>query len=200
MGIDRYAAQIAAVTQTKVKARQVSKEQAKKARQRERRAGKHDLSAAVSADIWQDRDGKARPTSERRARGSWVLRDGEDAGVTIAVDEHAHVLDQMASKSIITSDQQQAGHDLAALMERTRLVAGGRSCLDFTPVGHEGDAEPTHSELRDAKERRDLYAKIGAGVWAQLRMVCHEGHWPDRINDLRGGLDVAAKYWMGCKK
>lgn len=200
MGMDRFVAQVVASGALDKAAAAKRKDHAKKARQRERRRMKQDLSAAVAADIWQDRDGKARPTAERRQRGSWVLRDGEDAGVTIAVDEHAHVLDQMASKGIISSDQQQAGHDLAALMERTRLVAGGRSCLDFTPVGHEGDAEPTHSELRDAKERRDLYGKLGAGAWAQLRMVCHEGHWPDRINDLRHGLDVAAKYWMGHKK
>ncbi len=93
-----------------------------------------------------------------------MLRDGEDAGVIVTVDEHAHVLDQLAGKEIIDSDQCQAGHDFAALMERTRLVAGGRSCLNLDPVGHEGDAVPTHSELRDADERRDLNKRIGSWV------------------------------------
>lgn len=201
MSIDRYAQQIAAVSKAKVVAStKVSKDQAKKARQRENKRMRQEASAAVVADIWQDREGKARPTEERRRQGSWVLRDGEDAGVTVAVDEHAHVLDQLAAKGIIDSDQQQAGHDFAALLERTRLVAGGRSCLNMDPVGHEGDAEPTHGELRDAAERRDLNQRMGAWVWSEMRMVCHQGFWPERLDRLREGLDVAAKYWMGGKK
>ncbi len=110
MSFDRFAQQLAAATKAKaISAKHVTKDQAKKARQREKRRMKQEASAAVTADIWQDREGKARPTDERRRQGSWVLRDGEDAGVTIAVDEHAHVLDQMASKSIISSDQQPPG-------------------------------------------------------------------------------------------
>ena len=201
MSIDRYAQQIAAASKSKVTAaKQVSKDNAKKTRQREKRGMKDATSAAVTADIWQDREGKARPAEERRRQGSWVLRDGEDAGVTMAVDEHAHVLDQLAAKGIIDSDQCQAGHDFAMLMERTRLVAGGRSCLNMDPVGHEGDAEPTHSELREADERRDLNKRMGSWVWSEMRMVCHQGFWPDRLDGLHEGLDVAAKYWMGGKK
>ena len=201
MSFDRFAHQLAAATKTMaVTTKHVSKDQAKKARQREKRRMKQDASAAVAADIWQDRDGKARPTAERRARGAWVLRDGEDAGVTVAVDEHAHVLDQLAAKGVIDSDQCQAGHDFAALMERTRLVAGGRSCLNMDPVGHEGNAEPTHGELRDAEERRDLNKSMGSWVWSEMRMVCHQGFWPDRLDRLREGLTTAAKSGMGHKK
>ncbi|MCJ8138592.1 hypothetical protein [Falsirhodobacter halotolerans] len=194
---DRYAAQIAAATKAPARTGQISKDQAKKARQRERKHAKRDASAAVTADIWQDREGKARPTDERRARGAWVLRDGEEAGVTVAVDEHAHVLDQMLAKKLITADQCLAGHDFAALMERTRMVSAGRSCLDFTPVGYEGDNDPTHGELRDASERKVLYAQMGSWVWSEMRMVCHQGFWPDRLDRLREGLDMAAKYWAG---
>lgn len=151
-------------------------------------------SPAVEAGIWDDRDGKARPTAERRAKGAFVLRDGEDAGVTVAVDEAATVLDRLARRGIVTSDQRDAGHDFAALMQRTQLTKQGRSCLNFDPVGYD-DSEPTHAEMRDAAERWRLYMACGAEVWREMRRVCCDGEPVRSLDRLRAGLDHCVKMW-----
>lgn len=160
-----------------------------------RRAARKAESAAVAAQIWEDREGKARPTPERLSKGAFVLRDTEDAGVTVAVDEAATMLDRLGRAGVITPEQVQAGHDLAALLERTRLVSGGRSCCDFSPVGHEGNAEPTHGELRDHRERAELHERCGHAVWADLRRVCHEGQRPHSPMRLSEGLTICARFW-----
>ena len=152
-------------------------------------------SAAVAANIWEDRAGKARPTPERLAKGSFVLRDTEDAGITVAVDEACTMLDRLHRAGRIDGDQLQGGHDFAALMERTRMVSRGRSCLDFSPVGHD-DSEPTHAELRDQEERAKLYLRCrGPWIWAELRRVCCDGHNPRDMPSLLAGLDMCAEFW-----
>lgn len=152
------------------------------------------VSAAVAAEIWDDREGKARPTPERRAKGAFVLRDGDDAGITVAVDECATMLDWLARSGIITQEQCAAGHSLAALLERTRLVSGSRSCLDFDVGGYDS-SEPTHGELRDERERAILHERCGRGVWLELRRVCHEGQRPHSPMRLSQGLTVCARFW-----
>lgn len=164
------------------------------ARRAQRLAEQKRLSAAAQAENWTDRDGKARPTPERRAKGAFVLRDGEDAGVTVAVDEACTELDRLRRRGILTDEQAQGGHDLAALLERTRLTAPGRSCLDISPVGFD-DSEPSHGELRDARERAELYLSCGVLTWRELRRVCHEGLAPRSLIRLREGLDICARYW-----
>lgn len=151
-------------------------------------------SIAVSADIWSPRDGKDRPTEERRSKGAFVLRDTEDAGVTVAVDEQATMLDALHRKGVIDGDQLQAGVSLAMLFHRTRLGAAGRSCLDFSPVGYD-DSEPSHQELRDAQERAEIYLGVGMFTWAELRRVCQEGQRVRDAKRLRDGLDFCAQYW-----
>ena len=151
-------------------------------------------SIAVAADIWTPREGKDRPTEERRSKGVFVLRDTEDAGVTVAVDECATMLDELHSKGIINGDQLQAGVSLAMLLERTRLGGAGRSCLDFSPVGYD-DSEPSHQELRDAQERQEIYLGVGMFTFAELRRVCHENQRMRDKQRLTDGLDFCAKYW-----
>ena len=157
-----------------------------------------ELSAAVAAENWTDRDGKARPTAQRRRRGVFVLRDGDDAGVAIAVDMGATMLDQLLIATLITDVQCHAGHDLAALLERTRLGSTMKSCLDFTPVGYEGEREPTYGELRDVAERAQLQRACGLAIWALLRSVCQEQRGPGEMHNLRklrAGRDVAVRFW-----
>jgi len=157
---------------------------------------KQPSSAAVSAEIWADREGKARPTPERIAKGKFSLRDADDAGVTVAVDEASTPLDVLRIAGVITDIQCQAGHDFAAMMYRTRMVSPGRSCLDFSPVGHDGDNEPSHAELRDSQDRAKLFAKCdGPLVWAELRRVCFEHQPTKHLPSLRSGLDLCAVYW-----
>jgi len=154
------------------------------------------ISAARHAENWTDREGKARPTPERKAKGVFVLRDGDDAGVTVAVDECSTMLDQLRMHGIITDPQCQAGHDFAAMLNRMQMVSPGRSCLDFTPVGYDGDHEPTHAELRDKDDRIKIFAKCsGPWVWPELRRVCFENDKPRDLKSLISGLDICAVYW-----
>lgn len=149
----------------------------------------------AKATIWSDRDGKARPTPERRAKGCFVLRDTEDAGATVAVDEEASMIGRLQRAGIITATQAHAATDLAALLERTRITSRGRSCLDTTPIGHEGDAEPTHGELRDAQERAEIYLSCGVAIWRELLRLCQDDDRPRNIGLLRQGLDICVRYW-----
>ena len=151
-------------------------------------------SIAATADVWVDRDGKARPTPERRAKGMFRLIDGEDAGVTVAVDQCTTMLDWLALRGHITGDQAQAGLMLAGLLDRTRLVGQGRSCLDFSPVGHDGD-EVSERQMRDEQDRAEVYLGCGTYTWAELRRVCQDGLRPTDMDRLRTGLDFCAKFW-----
>lgn len=161
----------------------------KKARQEQRK----ERSLAVEADNWQPRDGKDRPTPERKAKGKFELIDGEDAGVTIAIDRQATVLDQLQAAGHLTPEQCEAGLDFAALMARTRLVSQGRSCLDFTPVGYEGDIEDEASKADEAA-RAKIFARCnGPWVWAELRRVCCENRPVSHLASLQDGLDICAK-------
>lgn len=166
-----------------------------KAAKKARRAARQAQSIAAAAEIWTPREGKDRPTPERLSKGAFVLRDTEDAGVTHAVDEGATELDRLAIRGLITEDQRDGGHDFAALMERTRLVSRGRSCLDFTPVGYDGGEGNEWQEKRDSQDRAELYLACGMATWAELRRVCCEGHAPTSIERLRHGLTVCAEFW-----
>ena len=152
-------------------------------------------SAAVEAAIWTDRDGKARPTPERKAKGDFVLRDGDDAGVTVAVDQTVTELDRLRNRGVITPDQAQGGHDFAALLDRTRLTSPGRSCLNFDPVGYDGGDTQSHSAERDAQERAEIYLACGVATFAELRSVCCDMHPPRSLIRLRSGLSLCAKFW-----
>lgn len=156
------------------------------------------LSAAILAENWTDRRDKGRPTPERRRRGAFVLIDGDEAGVAIAVDAAATMLDQLRLAGLISDLQAQAGHDLAALIDRTQIGPPLRSCLDFAPRGHTGDRPPTHGELRDLAERAALIRITGAAGWALLRAVVLEQRAPTgtgNLGRLRAGLDAVAAFW-----
>lgn len=170
-----------------------------KARKRRNKSSHKGQSAAVAADIWEDRPDKARPTPERRKHGAWRLVDGEDAGVTVAVDEGAHILDRLHAAGLIDADQRQGGLDLAALLDRTRLVSSGRSCLDMEPVGYEGDYA-TAAEEHDADERRMVYLTLGTFTFHECRRVCQEQLPPRDMDRLRRGLDLCAQFFGGGRK
>lgn len=151
-------------------------------------------SPAVAAEIWRPREGKDRPTEERRRRSVFALRDTEDAGVTVAVDLEATLLDRLQQRGVISADQCQGGLDFAALMARTRLGAAPRSCLDWGPLGYDS-GEVSAAELRDAEDKAELYLACGSLTWAELRRVCVEGALPKDLGRLRQGLDLCARFW-----
>lgn len=166
--------------------------QARKAR----RAAKQAQSIAAAAEIWEPREGKERPTPERRAKGAFVLRDTEDAGVTVAVDEGATELDRLAIRGIITEDQRQAGHDLAQVLHRTRLTSAGRSCINMEPVGYQSleDSEDDWQAKRDNQQRHAVWLRCkGPWVWPELIRVCRDDEPCRHVPSLRDGLDIAMK-------
>lgn len=162
-------------------------------RKAEKEARRQEKSAAVEADNWSDRDGKARPTPERRRHGVWELKDGDRAGDTVAVDRAGSTLDALREAKSISHEECEAGWDFAALMARTRLVSQGRSCLDFTPVGYDGDFEDDTAKA-DSALRAKIFAKCnGPWVWAELRRVCCEGKPVSHLPSLQAGLQVCIK-------
>lgn len=176
---------------------QGAKKAAKKAIKDAAKKKAQQQSAAVEAAIWDDREGKARPTPERRAKGDFVLRDGDDAGVTVAVDQNVTRLDSLRKRGIITQDQAQGGHDFAALIERTRLVKETRSCLNFDPVGYDGGDVENHGAERDERERAEIYLACGTITFAELRRVCCDQDAPRSLIRLRAGLTLCEKFWGG---
>jgi len=194
MGIDRLAAQVAASGALSKAEKARRKDEAKKLRRAERRKAKQEADQKARHEIWEDREGKARPTPERRSKGSFVLRDGEDAGLTVAVDERPTMLDHLRAAGVITEDQCQGGMDFAALIARTAMVRTGRSCIDFSPVGHIED-EPTAQDEWDERERKELYLACGVATYRELWRVAVEGQPVRNIPRLRDGLDLCAKFW-----
>lgn len=167
-----------------------------KAAKKARRAARQAQSIATAAEIWTDREGKARPTPERLSKGAFVLRDTEDAGVTVAVDEGATELDRLAMRGVITEDQRQAGHDLAQVLHRTRLTSAGRSCINMEPVGYQSleDSEDDWQAKRDNEQRQAVWLRCrGPWVWPELIRVCRDDEPVRDVASLRSGLDVAMK-------
>ena len=169
-------------------------EAAKQDRRKERRKQKQEDMARARAEIWEDRDGKARPTEHRRRHGAFRLRDTEDAGVTVAVDEQATILDKMEALGTITKRQCQAGH---MFNEVARAVIGSpsqRSCLDFSPVGHDGDDESPDA-IRAASEWRSLRACLTSGQRNQCLRVCWQDLGPDSYHCMILGLNAVADFF-----
>jgi len=149
----------------------------------------------VRHEVWEDRVHRARPTLERLRKGKWRLEDTEAAGVTVAVDAESCELDRLAARGVITAEQRQAGLDYTELMRRTRLIGEGRSCIDFSPVGHDPDVYDDSGEIRDSQDRKELYLACGMMTWAELRRVCVEDRRPRDVARLREGLDVCERFF-----
>lgn len=164
-------------------------------KRRKKRMAAREAAAQIEAKRWIPREGKDRPTQQRLTKGAFVLRDTEDAGVSVAVDENATMLDRLRSAGLISEDQRQAGHDLAGVLQRTSLAPQGRSCLDMTPRGHHGDdTDETWQERRDSQQRRLVWARCkGPWVWPELMRVCRDDEACRHIDSLRSGLDICVQ-------
>jgi len=168
------------------------KRQAKARRQQRKR----DMRRESVRALWDDREHQARPTKERIGHGVFALEETDAAGVRYAKDRAATMLDRLQLEGRITPEQCQGGQDFAALLERTRLVSKGRSCIDFEVVGHEGDDDaPSPQELTDNRDREELYLACGMFTWAELRRVCDEGQKPSDMERLRKGLNLCVEFW-----
>ena len=143
-------------------------------------------------DLWEDREGNARPTPERMTRAAFVLHDTEDAGVRRAVDPYTHILDQMLRDNLITQDQCDGGFGYAKLAAFNVAGATGRSCLDFSPVGYDANMPDDPGKAQDWRE---LYLSLGVALNAECLRVCHYGKRPASITALRAGLNICVKFF-----
>lgn len=173
-------------------------EAAKQARRAERRKRKQEDDARAKAEIWDDRDGKARPTEQRRIKGVFRLREGDDAGVSIAVDEASCTVDRLHASGVLTDRQREAGHGFEATARGVLGSPAGRSCCDMTPVGHDGDSDDDGAI--EARRRWDsLRRMLHPDDRRELVAVCWEGHRPVSLDRLRRGLDATGD-WMGLER
>lgn len=174
------------------------KEEAAKARRSEKRAERDRLRIAAAAEIWEDREGKARPTPERIRKGVFRLREGDLAGVSIAVAEVESIVDALAAKGLLTPRQREAGHGVEDVARGVLGSPSGRSCCDMTPVGYDGDEDDegaAHAAARWNSLRRMLHPADRRECIA----VCWERRRPSSLDRLRRGLDAAGD-WLGLAK
>ncbi len=174
------------------------KEEAVQSKRQERRKQREHLRIASAAEIWDDRDGKARPTPQRRLKGVFSLRDGDEAGVAVAVDGASCVIDWLAARGAITPRQREAGHGFEDAARGVLGSPAGRSCCDMTPVGHDGDGDDEaaiHARRRWDSLRRMLIPADRR----ELEAVCWSRHRPVSMDRLRRGLDATGD-WMGLEK
>lgn len=153
------------------------------------------LRLAAAAEIWDDREGKARPTLQRKLKGVFSLRDGDDAGVSVATDSASCTLDALAVRGAITARQQEAGQVFESAARGVMGSPAGRSCVDFSPAGHDGDDD--EDAAITAKRRWDsLRRMIRPDDRRELLAVCWEGAAPRSMDRLRRGLDATGD-WAG---
>ena len=172
------------------KAEKAAKATASKAEKKRR---KQERSAAVAAQNWDDREGKARPTPERRSKGAFALHDGEDAGVTVAVDEVPDCLAALLASGAITKRQHDGGRAFAEAAFQNLGGPSQRSCLDIGAAGYDAsDGDPDQH-----REWRRLQRYTG-GAFGICLTVCWEGLAikPHALGLLRHGLTQAAD-WAG---
>lgn len=142
------------------------------------------------SDNWQDRDDNRRPTPERLAKGTFELRDSEDAGQRFAVDTSGDTLGRLLASGHITPRQEEAGRCFERVARPVLGSPSQRSCLDFAPVGYDGD-EPTDDEIRAQREWRTWCTMFNYPTWLELIRVCWENELPRNMATLRVGLDIA---------
>lgn len=185
--IDRLVGQVmaaAAVREKRLEDRKKAKAEARRKRIEQERA-----------EIWDDREGKARPTPQRLLKGVFSLRDAEDAGVSVAVDCMSCVIDRLAETGTITARQREAGHIFESAARGALGSPAGRSCVDFSPVGYDGD-DDDEDAARANKRWSSLRRMIRPDDRREMMAVCWQNAKPQRLEQLRRGLDATAD-WAG---
>ena len=147
------------------------------------------------ADAWEPRPGrKDRPTPERRLKGKWGLLETEDAGVRHAKDFHAHPIDSLEHRGVISNAQASAGRDFEKLYRAANGTGGIRdSTTLWEPKGHEND----DGNVKAAEQRNELYLFLGVYRDKLLRRVCvhHSEPKPSEVGALREALNEAERFF-----
>lgn len=152
-------------------------------------------------DPWEDKPdrGRSRPTLERIRKGQYRLVTGDDAGVTVAIDETSDPLRDCYFKGKIPAGLLYAGERFEGLC-RSQVKHGPRSCLDWMPRGA-GEPESDY-QARRHEMWRDLCRVMGMETSFILMDVCfhHNGTGPRRPDARRwvrllDGLETCRKFW-----
>ena len=196
--MDRLIGQVVASGALSKAAKAKRREEAREARRSERRKQKQQDEIAARVENWEDREGKARPTPQRIRKGVFSLRDGEDVGVTIAVDGASCVIDALATRGVISARQREAGHIFEEVARGAIGSPAGRSCVDFSPVGYDGDNDDEDA-IRAQKRWNSLRRMMRPQDRQECMAVCWQRAWPSSINRLRSALDIVAD-WAGLEK
>lgn len=198
--IDRIVSDVAASGMLMSKAERAALRAAAKAEAKRQKLAERDKQdAAAKAEIWDDRDGKARPTPQRRLKGVFSLRDAEDAGVSVAVDQASGTIDRLAHVRVITSRQREAGHIFEEVVRGSIGSPAGRSCVDFSPVGYDGDEADDESAQRAQSRWRSLRRMLPPKQRQECMAVCWQGQLPRSIGLLREALTVVGD-WAGLEQ
>lgn len=153
----------------------------------------------------EPRPGIDRPTPERRKKGRFRQVDTENAGESYYIDSATFDIDDMHDRGSISPEQWQAVERFAdrvlAYRAQAPIKSGSRSCLDFSPVGHDdSDGDPQVSaDCREISDRLGFYAfnLLDASICRGESIQHREGVvWAlDQLVDLWGL--TTAKKWLG---
>jgi hypothetical protein len=147
----------------------------KRIKRRHRRAAKQTMEQEARARSWEDREEQRRPTPERLRHGAWRLVDGEDAGVSVAVDGISHPLSWLEVRGCIDADQSAAAQQWMELHEAAGFLRKGKDCLTLNePRGYDAtEGNPTASA-----DYRELSGRLSFRQSAALRAVMVESVMP----------------------
>lgn len=116
--IDRLVGQVIASGALSKAEKAKRRVEAAEARGKMKRIERERLRIAAAAEIWEDREGKARPTPQRKLKGVFSLSDGDDAGVSVASDSASCTLDALA----VRGDRDFTAADVAIYMAALKLI------------------------------------------------------------------------------
>ena len=162
------------------------------------------LTAPMPAKAWDmGADGPA-----AKERHSVTTERGETDPVTGKVRNpngvtgvrYLSAVDRLTAAGVLPDSAPAAAEDYARLARAVRGSPAQRSCLDFSPVGHDGEHEDP-AAARDWRDWREVQRRMGMLADAELSRLLWEQDGDGRVRDLgalRQGLQVVAEYFGRC--
>jgi hypothetical protein len=134
---------------------------------------------------------KERPTAERMMRGKWRLGETIDAGIKVAIDDGAHILDAMRHEGLISSEQHQAGFAFEELYRSQCEIPQARdSTTIWEPKGFASDDGP----VEERRRYKEVSRALGMIHESRLIWACVHHNPPKgnrAIGELREALNAA---------
>lgn len=142
------------------------------------------------------------PTEERLNQGGkWVVDEATEeteegeASVKRMRNLFPDIIAALAAHDIITGEQLDAAREYERLYHACSMRTGQRSCLDFSPVGHE-PLEESQADIALSASWRDLCRAIPDKERSLIRRVVIDNAmvWAVDIDTLRSGLDIVREH------